>query len=176
MRNAGPAGASVVVFLVLVVGANWLTATYGLVPVGLGLVATAGAWAAGLVLVARDLVHDTAGRLAVLACIVAGAALSGLLATPQLAIASGVAFAISELADFAVYAPLRRRGWGRAVAASSVVGSVVDTVLFLWLAGFPIAMAMPGQMFAKTTAIAVVVVPVVVARAVLRYRLRPEGV
>jgi hypothetical protein len=105
-----------------------------------------------------------------------GAGLSAVLATPQLAVASGIAFAVSEAADYAVYAPLRRRGWARAVTASSVAGSAVDTVLFLTLAGFPLWQAMPGQMLAKTTAIAAVVTPVVVARAVLRNRLRPVGV
>ena len=169
------ATASITAFLTLIVAANWLTAEHGLVPVGFGLVATAGTWSAGLVLVARDLVHDASGRRAVLGCIAAGAGLSTLLATPQLAAASGAAFAVSELADYAVYAPLRRRGWARAVTASSVVGSAVDTVLFLALAGFPVWSAMPGQMLAKTTAIAAVVLPVVVARAVLRNRLWTEG-
>lgn len=176
MSRTALATASIATFLTLVIAANWLTAEYGLVPVGFGLVATAGTWAAGLVLVARDLVHDAGGRLAVLACIAVGAGLSVLLATPQLALASGVAFAVSEAADYAVYAPLRRRGWARAVAASSVVGSAIDTVLFLALAGFPVWSALPGQMLAKTAAMAAVVAPVVVARAVLRNRLRPEGV
>lgn len=161
-----------VAFLGLVVAANVLTARYGLVPVGLGLMATAGTWAAGLVLVARDLVHDALGRLAVLGCIAAGAAVSAALAEPRLAGASAVAFAVSEVADLAVYEPLRRRGWVRAVVASNVVGAVVDTVLFLALAGFPIWAAMPGQLLAKTTATAVVVIPVGVSRAVLRHRLR----
>jgi hypothetical protein len=168
--------AAVAAFLALVVAANMLTAQYGLIPVGLGLTATAGTWAAGLVLLARDLVHDTAGRWAVAGCIAAGAALSAVLTTPQLALASGVAFAVSEAADYAVYAPLRRHGWARAVLASNLVGSAVDSVIFLALAGFPIWSAMPGQMYVKTAATLAVVTPVVVARAVLRDRLRPEGV
>lgn len=167
--------AAVTVFLALVVLANWLTASYGLVPVGFGLVATAGTWAAGLVLLARDLVHDAGGRWLVLGCVVVGAGLSAGLAGPRLALASGVAFAVSELADLLVYEPLRRRGWARAVVASNLVGSAVDTVLFLTLAGFPVWSSFPGQMVAKTTATLAVVVPVVVCRAVLRNRLRPEG-
>ena len=168
--------AAVGAFLGLVVAANWLTATHGLIPVGFGLVATAGTFAAGLVLLARDLVHDTAGRLAVAGCIAAGAALSAVLATPQLAVASGAAFAVSELADYAVYAPLRRRGWARAVLASNTVGATVDTVLFLTLAGFPVWSAMPGQMFVKTAVTLAVVTPVVVTRAFLRHSVRTQGV
>jgi len=170
-----PSGLAVAAFVALVAAANWLTVQYGLVPVGFGLVATAGTWAAGLVLVARDLVQDLAGRWVVLGCIAAGGVLSAVLATPQLALASAAAFTVAELVDFAVYTPLRRRGWARAVAASSVVGSVMDSVLFLTLAGFPLWAALPGQLLAKTAAMAAVVVPVVVVRAVSRHRQHAEG-
>jgi uncharacterized PurR-regulated membrane protein YhhQ (DUF165 family) len=49
-------------------------------------------------------------------------------------VASATAFLLSELADFAVYTPLQSRGLVLAVFASGVVGLVVDSVLFLWLA------------------------------------------
>lgn len=166
---------AVAMFLGLIVAANWLTTTYGLVPVGLGLVATAGTWAAGLVLLARDVLQDLTGRATILALIAVGAALSLLLAGPQIAVASAVAFAVSELVDMAIYTPLRRKGWGRAATASGIAGSFVDTLLFLAIAGFPVWTAMPGQMFAKTTATLLAVTPVVVARALLRNRVRPEG-
>ena len=41
-------------YLLTVVAANWLTDRYGLVPVGFGLLVTAGTFAAGLSLVCRD--------------------------------------------------------------------------------------------------------------------------
>jgi queuosine precursor transporter len=162
-------------FVGAAVAANWLTNRYGLVPVGFGLVTTAGTFAAGLVLLLRDVLQDLGGRWWVLAAIAAGAGASAFLAGPALALASGAAFAVSELADAAVYTPLRRRGWARAAFASGVVGSAVDSVLFLWLAGFPIWAALPGQMFVKVGVTAAVVLLVVVARAVFRYRVRPEG-
>lgn len=167
--------AAVAAFLALIVAANWLTSAYGLIPVGMGLVATAGTWAAGLVFLARDAVQDTAGRGATLACIAVGAALSGILTTPQLAAASATAFAASEIVDLAIYTPLRRRGWARAAVASNIGGSIIDTLIFLAIAGFPIWQAMPGQMFAKTTATLAVVIPVVVGRALLRHRIRTQG-
>lgn len=157
-------------FIVAAVAANWLTSTYGLVPVGLGLMTTAGTFAAGLVLLLRDVVQDVGGRWWVLGCIAVGAALSAALAGPRLALASGVAFAVSELADAAVYTPLRRKGWGRAAFASGVVGSAVDSVLFLTLAGFPLWQALPGQMLVKVGVTAAVVVPVVIARRLRRPR------
>jgi len=43
-------------------------------------------------------------------------------------------FLLSEFADFAVYTPLARRRLVVAVIASSVVGLVVDSIVFLWLA------------------------------------------
>jgi uncharacterized PurR-regulated membrane protein YhhQ (DUF165 family) len=49
-------------------------------------------------------------------------------------VASAAAFLLSEFADFAVYTPLARRRLVVAVIASSVVGLVVDSIVFLWLA------------------------------------------
>src|SRR5499426_125506 len=66
--------------------------------------------------------------------ILAGAAISAGLAPPSLVIASAAAFLLSEFADFAVYTPLARRRLVAAVIASSVVGLVVDSIVFLWLA------------------------------------------
>lgn len=55
-------------------------------------------------------------------------------AAPPLVYASAAAFLLSELADFAVYTPLQSRGLVLAVLASSLVGLVADSILFLWLA------------------------------------------
>jgi uncharacterized PurR-regulated membrane protein YhhQ (DUF165 family) len=51
---------------------------------------------------------------------VIGAGLSALV-SPQFAVASGIAFLVSELADLAVYTPLRQRNWLAAVALSNTV-------------------------------------------------------
>ena len=174
-RAAVVAVTAVSVFAACVAAANWLTSRYGFVPVGLGLSATAGTYAAGLCLLARDWVHDSAGRAAVLAAIGAGGAASAVMAGPRLALASAAAFVLSELADLLVYQPLRRRGWIRAVIASNAVGAPVDTVLFLSLAGFPVWVAVPGQLLAKATATAIPLLIVVGVRALLRHRLRLPG-
>lgn len=159
-----------VVFIAAVLAANWLTTEHGMIPVGFGLVATAGTYAAGLTFVVRDTIQDVGGKAAVLALIVIGAALSYLIGpeAQKIALASGVAFLVSELADLAVYTPLRSHGYVRAAIASNVVGSFVDTVLFLAIAGFPIWSSVPGQLVAKLTVTAVVVASVIGARAVLR--------
>jgi uncharacterized PurR-regulated membrane protein YhhQ (DUF165 family) len=166
-------------YVACIVAANWATAHYGLVPVGWGQMVTAGTFAAGLSFVARDALQDAAGRRWVLAAIVAGAALSALLSPVQLALASGVTFLVSESADMAVYTPLRRRGrrltgW----LASNIVGSLVDSALFLYLAGFPLA-GFFGQAAVKITV--GVGTPLLVAgligvrRAVLRHSVNRAG-
>lgn len=155
-------------FLACIVAANYATSEYGFVPVGFGLMATAGTYFAGLAFVLRDSLDDTAGRVWVLFVIVAGAYLSLMLANPHIAIASAAAFAISELVDAFVYWPLRRRGYVRAAIASNLAGSIVDTIVFLGLAGFPIWPALPGQLVAKMTITALVVAGVVVVRRARR--------
>lgn len=157
-----------------VVAANWLTSRYGFVPVGFGLTTTAGTYAAGVALLARDALQDTAGRRAVLAAICIGALLSAWLSTPQLALASGAAFLIAELSDMAIYTPLRRRGWARAVLASNAIGAALDTVAFLALAGFPIWTALPGQLVGKLLWATAAPVAVVVAVRRVRRRAVPS--
>lgn len=138
------AALAIVAYLGSVVAANWLTENYGLASVGFGLVATAGTYMAGVAFVARDAVQDAAGRRTAVLALLAGAGLSWFVASPQLAIASAVAFGLSELADMAVYTPLRMKGYVRAAVASNLVGSVVDTLVFLWLAGFSLSLLVVG--------------------------------
>ena len=142
---------SVVVYAAAILAANIATARYGLVPVGFSLEATAGTYAAGFALLARDFVHRYGGVEAALVAVAAGAALSWLLADPRLAVASTIAFVSAELVDLAVFAPLRRRrGFVRAALLSNVVSAPIDTVVFLAVAGFPItAPVVLGQLVGK---------------------------
>lgn len=135
------------VFIGSVFGANWAITEYGIVDVGFGLSAPAGVFFAGLAFTCRDLLHETLGRRAVVGAILVGAFLSWWI-EPTFATASAVAFLASEALDFAVYEPLRSRGWLRAVLASNVVGLAVDSVLFLWLA-FGSLDFIEGQIVAK---------------------------
>jgi uncharacterized PurR-regulated membrane protein YhhQ (DUF165 family) len=123
--------------------ANWLIGNIGttcipdgpcLIPVGFGLMAPSGVIMVGLALVLRDQVHEKLGAKWAAVAIAVGAALSFATSPAQLAAASAIAFAIAEIADLAVYAPLRAKGRSLAVAASGAVGAVFDSVLFVWLA------------------------------------------
>jgi len=142
-------------YILTIFAANLAISMIGIVPVGFGLVAPAGVYFAGLAFSLRDALQETLGRRWVITAIIVGALVSAGLSA-QLALASGLAFLFSELADFAVYTPLRRKSWLGAVVASNTVGVVVDSALFLWLA-FGSLSFLTGQIVGKLwmTALAV---------------------
>lgn len=130
-------------FILTIPAANWMIGNLGtvcvpsgpcLIPVAPGLAAPSGVLMIGAALVLRDLVQRNLGRSWALGAIGAGAILAAVISPPALVLASAFAFLLSELADFAIYTPLEKRGLPLAVAASGVAGLVVDSVLFLWLA------------------------------------------
>lgn len=144
---------SLIAFIATIPAANWLITTIGLMPVGFGLMAPAGVLMAGLAFVLRDLVQERLGPHAAIAAIFCGGALSAFLAPPALVVASTGAFLLSELCDLVVYTPLRKRGFLTAVAASSLVGLVVDSALFLYLA-FGSLDYLAGQIVGKVEMVA----------------------
>ncbi len=136
-------GIFLVLFCLTIPAANWMIGHVGnvcvphgpcLVPVAPGIIAPSGVLMVGAALVLRDLVQRRLGVEFGIGAIIAGAAISAGLAPPSLVIASAAAFLLSEFADFAVYTPLARRRLVAAVVASSVVGLIVDSIVFLWLA------------------------------------------
>lgn len=168
---------SLLAFVATVPAANWLIGHVGtcvqngpcLIPVGFGLMAPSGVLIIGLALVLRDLVHRLLGASAALFAIVLGTAISLFLAVPSLALASGLAFLLSELADLAIYAPLYRRRLVLAVLASGVAGAFVDSAVFLWLA-FGSLDYLAGQVLGKlwaTVAAAVVIAALIRSRLVV---------
>jgi uncharacterized PurR-regulated membrane protein YhhQ (DUF165 family) len=142
-RRRGEGFLFLILFGLTIPAANWLIGNVGttcvpngpcLIPVAPNLLAPSGVVMIGIALVLRDLVQRRLGVGVAAIAILAGAAISAFLAPPALVIASALAFLLSELADLAVYTPLARRGLVAAVVASSLVGLVVDSVVFLWLA------------------------------------------
>ncbi|MDG4803679.1 hypothetical protein [Micromonospora sp. WMMD980] len=78
------------------------------------------------------------------------------------------------MTDLLVYQRLRAYGWMWAALASTCVGAPVDSVPFLALAGLPIWVAMPGQVWVKTVACATSLAAVAATRPLLRHRPRPS--
>ena len=153
--------AALVLFLASVPFANWLIQHVGttcvpngpcLVPVAPGLLAPSGVLAAGAALVLRDVVQRCLGVVWGVVAILAGSALSALIAPPALVAASALAFMLSEAADFAVYTPLQRRRLLLAVTLSAGLGLVVDSVVFLSLA-FGSLEFLAGQVVGKAWAV-----------------------
>lgn len=152
----------IALYIATIPAANFLIGNVGtvcvehgpcLIPVAPGLMAPSGVLMIGAALLLRDLVQRTYGIAWSLACIVVGAVLSLALAPAALALASGLAFLASELADFAVYTPLARRRFVLALIASCFAGAVIDSALFLWLA-FGSLDFIAGQIVGKLYAVA----------------------
>lgn len=148
---------ALVAFIATIPTANWMIGNVGtfcvpdgpcMIPVAPGIMAPSGVLVVGLAFVLRDVVQRELGMKFALGAIGAGAVLSGFVAPPALVIASIAAFAISETADFAVYTPLQKKGLIRAVAASSVVGLLLDSAIFLYLAFGSLAY-IEGQIIGK---------------------------
>ena len=145
-----------ILFAATIPAANWLIGNVGscipggpcVIPVGFGLMAPSGVLMIGVALVLRDWLHELAGWKMAMVAVVVGAGLSLAVSPPSLAVASGAAFLLSELADLAVYARLRARSRPLAVMASQVVGAAIDSSLFVWLAFGSLALT-PGNTLAK---------------------------
>ena len=144
-------------YIATIPAANWMIGNVGtfcvpdgpcMIPVGFGMTAPSGVLMVGAALVLRDQVQEHLGTRWSLGGILFGAILSYLLADPFIALASIVAFGISELVDFAAYTYLRKRGRALAVAVSGLVGAVMDSIAFLYIAFGSLAYV-EGQIFGK---------------------------
>lgn len=150
-------------YVATIVAANGASTLWPAVAIA-SLQIPAGAFFAGLAFTLRDLVQETLGARTALLAIATGAVLSGLIASPRIALASAVAFAVSELADFAVYTAVRRRNRIAAVGLSNALGLLVDSLLFLPLA-FGSLTYLGGQVAGKTATTVLAVVLLMVLRA-----------
>jgi uncharacterized PurR-regulated membrane protein YhhQ (DUF165 family) len=157
-RRQAEGVAFLVAFILTIPAANWFIGHLGtacipngpcVIPVAPGLMAPSGVVMIGLALVLRDLVQRRLGLQFSVVAILIGGGISAVFAPPALVLASVAAFLLSELADLAIYTPLQRRGLVAAVVLSSLVGLVVDSIIFLWLA-FGSLDFLFGQVVGKT--------------------------
>jgi uncharacterized PurR-regulated membrane protein YhhQ (DUF165 family) len=128
-------------FVGLAVLANWLASKYVVhVPLTSEL-APAGVFCIGAALVLRDWIQQLAGLWWTIVLVLVGGAASylvgeaaGWTALQKVALASLVAFIVSETVEAAVFTPLRNRNLTAGVLASGLAGNAVDSWLFLTLA------------------------------------------
>lgn len=131
-----------------------------------------GAWhpftiVTGLVLVVRDFAQREIKHW-ILGAMVVGLALSTLTAWPVIVVASGVAFLISETADWAVYT-FTKRPLSQRILISSAVGAPIDQIAFIGLA----SLVVPG-IFAWGTILTGIVSKLIGAYIVSRIVARQE--
>jgi uncharacterized PurR-regulated membrane protein YhhQ (DUF165 family) len=142
-------------YLALVILANWLASRYLITVPLTTLVAPAGVLCIGAVLVIRDWLQALVGLRWTMPLVYAAGLVSwgvgdlaGWTALEKVAVASVVAFTVSETIEALVFTPLRRRNLTVGVLASGLVGSAVDSALFLWMA-FGSEMFFRGQFVGK---------------------------
>ena len=108
----------------------------------------------GAVFVLRDYAQREVGHKVLLATLAAGA-ITWFMTTPGLAIASITAFAISEMADWAVFSftgkPLQKR-----ILISSLISVPLDSLAFLYLSGYLTPMSFSTETLSKAVGVAFV--------------------
>lgn len=135
MNNKTVGWFSVVGFLCSIPFANWWLANNGMwVAPWLGPLPSA-LWVVAISFVLRDVAQITLGKHFAWAAIAIGTGLSWWLASPQLALASGLAFLISESIDAAIFTPLANRGrFLLAVLISGYAAGFIDSAVFVRVA------------------------------------------
>lgn len=121
------------VYVLLIAAVNAAFAVTPLIPLPNGEMWPPVSLAVGFVFVVRDYAQRRVGHK-ILWAMAAGCALSWFMATPELAMASAAAFAVGELADWAVFT-FTGRPFSQRVLFSGIIGVPLDTLVFLSLIG-----------------------------------------
>ncbi len=129
------------IYVALAVLANWLASRFLVGVPFTTYVAPAGVFCVGAILVLRDWLQQLTNLRYTLALVPVGGLasyligdVSGWTSLQRVALASLVAFVVSETIEAAVFTPMRRRSLTAGVLASGLVGNAIDSALFLWLA------------------------------------------
>jgi queuosine precursor transporter len=116
----------------VIVLSNWL------VQFAVGQWLTWGAFSYPIVYLVNDLTNRAVGPLAARKVAWAGFAVavvvSAWVADPRIAVASGTAFIVSQFLDIAIFNRWRQSSWWKAPFFGSAAASVIDTVIFFFLA------------------------------------------
>jgi len=147
-QNLGMSCFWVLIYIALIVLVNWLFTVVPLIAMGGGDKWPPVALIVGLVFVARDFAQRYVGHWVIAAMVVA-AVISYFMADPFVALASVVAFVISEFADWLIYS-FTKRPFAQRILLSSVIAAPLDTVVFLGILGYlsgPAVLAMIASKF-----------------------------
>ena len=137
--------AAIAAMVVVVTASNILVqypVAFDLGPVHLGDLLTWGAFTYPFAFLVTDLTNRYDGpnraRFVVVVGFVVALGLSFYLATPRIAIASASAFLIGQLLDIAIFSRLRNRFWIVPPLTGSLLGSLIDTLVFFTIAFAPV--------------------------------------
>lgn len=110
--------------------------------INLADILTWGAFTYPMAFLVTDLTNRRFGksqaRIVVFSGFILAVVLSIWLATPRIAIASGSAFLLAQLLDVSIFDRLRASQWWKAPLISTVLGSILDTILFFGIAFAPV--------------------------------------
>ena len=101
----------------------------------------------GFVFVIRDFAQRRVGHYVLLAML-AGIVISWFAVSKELALASAAAFAIGELADWAIFTATGKP-FSQRILLSSLLGAPLDSLVFLTLVGLASPLAMSVQISSK---------------------------
>lgn len=124
---------TVFTYIALIAGVNWLFDVTPLVELPGGDLWSPAALVVGFVFVVRDFAQRRVGHH-ILWAMLAGIAISWFMASPQLALASALAFALGELVDWALYT-FTRKSFSQRILISSIFGAPLDSLAFLSFIG-----------------------------------------
>ena len=124
----------IAVYIALVVAVNYGFIVVPLIPLPTGEMFPPMSFAVGLVFVVRDYAQRAVGHWVIAAMLAAGV-LSWWMADPFVALASVAAFAVSELADWAVYSWTTKKPLAQRILYSSLISTPLDSAVFLGIIG-----------------------------------------
>ena len=121
------------IYIVLIVLVNWGFTVTPLIPLPTGDMFPPMSLVVGFVFVSRDFAQREIGHSVIVAMLV-GAVLSYFMADPYVALASLVAFLISEGADWAIYT-WTKKPFEQRILLSSIASTPIDSAVFLAMIG-----------------------------------------
>jgi len=121
---------STLIYIALIVAVNWGFTVVALVKMQGGEMWPPMSLVVGFIFVVRDFAQREIGHRVLVAMLI-GAALSYVMASPFVALASAAAFFVSELADWLVYT-VTKRPLSQRILFSSLLGTPIDSVVFLY--------------------------------------------
>lgn len=120
------------IYVLSIVSINLAFSYIPSVELGDGTIWSVGSIIAGCVFIFRDYAQREVGHRRILVLMAAAGVISYLMADPYVALASALAFLVSEVADWLVYT-LKRGTFKSKVVTSGLVSVPLDTIVFLFV-------------------------------------------